>query len=213
MADIELATNSEPRCACVILADRSGSMYGAPISELNAGLQEFKSQLVTDALACLRVEVALVSFNSTVTVEADFASPDHFDPPPLVANGETMLGAALLQALDMLDARTKSYRAAGLEAYRPWLVLISDAQATDDISIACQRIRQAELTKRLCFFGIGVQTVDMQQLARLSLRPPKKLDELRFAELFEWLSVNLSSVAVSQPGDQVPLTAADWATA
>jgi hypothetical protein len=36
----EFADNPEPRCACLLLLDTSGSMGGAPIRELNAGLQE-----------------------------------------------------------------------------------------------------------------------------------------------------------------------------
>jgi len=48
-------------------------------------------------------------------------------------------------------------------------------------------------------------------LAELSWRPPKLLKGLQFAEFFLWLSVTLSSVAGSRPGDQVPLTPPDWA--
>jgi uncharacterized protein with von Willebrand factor type A (vWA) domain len=36
--DSDFAENPEPRCACLLLLDTSGSMQGAPIRELNAGL-------------------------------------------------------------------------------------------------------------------------------------------------------------------------------
>lgn len=51
----------------------------------------------------------------------------------------------------------------------------------------------------------------MDALGSLSLRPPLCLEGIKFQELFEWLSVNLSTVAVSQLGEQVPLTAPTWA--
>jgi hypothetical protein len=38
----ELVVNPEPRCACLLLLDTSGSMHGQPITELNAGLTAFK---------------------------------------------------------------------------------------------------------------------------------------------------------------------------
>jgi uncharacterized protein with von Willebrand factor type A (vWA) domain len=37
----ELVANPEPRCACLLLLDTSGSMHGQPIAELNAGLARF----------------------------------------------------------------------------------------------------------------------------------------------------------------------------
>lgn len=210
-ADIEFAQNPEPRCACVIVADRSGSMGGAPIAELNAGLNQLKANLIGDSLACLRVELALVSFSDSVKVEVDFCAPENFIPPTLTASGGTMLGAAILKGLEMLNSRRGEYRAAGISFYRPWLMCVTDAQSSDDISEAARVVKEAESQKRLAFFGVGVCGADMNVLASLCLRPPLSLEGIKFPELFEWLSVNLSSVAVSRPGDQVALTPPNWA--
>ena len=212
LAGIEFATNPEPRCACLVLADTSGSMDGDPIAQLSAGLDGLKNNLIADPLACLRVELALVTFNASVRTEVDFCSPANFLPSPLRATGGTALGAGLIRALDMLEARRVSYRAAGLPYYRPWLVLITDAMATDDVTEAARRVKEAESNKRVAFFGIGVKTADMNKLAALSNRQPMHLDGLRFSDLFQWLSTSLSAVAVSRPGDQVPLPPPDWTT-
>ena len=42
------ADNPEPRCACLLLLDNSGSMRGTPISELNEGLKVFREALASD---------------------------------------------------------------------------------------------------------------------------------------------------------------------
>jgi hypothetical protein len=42
---VEFAVNPEPRCACVLLLDTSGSMLGDPINALNEGLKVFKLRL------------------------------------------------------------------------------------------------------------------------------------------------------------------------
>ncbi len=79
---VEFAENPEPRCACVLLLDTSGSMQGAPIAALNEGLRVFKDDLVRDPLASRRVEVAVVTFDDEVKVKQDFVTVDQFLPPP-----------------------------------------------------------------------------------------------------------------------------------
>ena len=49
------ADNPEPRCPCVLVLDTSGSMYGDPIKQLNAGVKVFKQELLQDPLATKRV--------------------------------------------------------------------------------------------------------------------------------------------------------------
>lgn len=108
---VEFAENPEPRCPCVLLLDTSGSMQGASIATLNQGLQTFRDDLARDALASLRVEVAIVTFDSTVTVVQDFVTADQFEPPTLTAQGLTYMGGAIHKALDMIQARKAQYRA------------------------------------------------------------------------------------------------------
>jgi uncharacterized protein YegL len=62
----DFAENPEPRVACVLLLDVSGSMAGSAIAELNAGLTTYKDELAADSLASKRVEVAVVTFGSVV---------------------------------------------------------------------------------------------------------------------------------------------------
>jgi len=85
------ADNPEPRCPCLLLLDTSGSISGAPIAELNAGLVGFKDELAADSLAMERVEVAVVSFGP-VNIENTFHTAPNFFPPNLSANGDTPMG-------------------------------------------------------------------------------------------------------------------------
>jgi uncharacterized protein YegL len=201
----DFAENPEPRCPSVLILDVSGSMGGAPIAELNAGLQVYRDELAADSLAAKRVEVAVLTFGGTVDLVSDFCTASSFSAPTLTARGDTPMGAAITQALDLLTQRKEQYRANGIAFYRPWIFLITDGGPTDQWQSAAQRVRNGEAKKSFAFFSVGVQGARMDILSQISSREPLKLDGLRFRDLFQWLSNSQQSVSKSTPGDEVPL--------
>ena len=213
-AGVEFADNPEPRCACVLLLDTSGSMRGEAIAALNAGLKSFKEELVQDSLAARRVEVAIVTFGGEVKVVQEFVTADEFTPPTLEASGLTPMGAGIQKSFELLESRKAQYKANGVAYYRPWIFLITDGAPEGEpdqaIADAAQRIKTAEAAKGVAFFSVGVRHADMQRLIELSPRPPLKLQGLRFVELFVWLSRSTQQVANSKVDEQVALPPVNW---
>lgn len=214
----EFIDNPENRCPCVLLLDTSGSMQGRPIAELNEGLAQFKRELLTDEMATKRVEVAVVGFGP-VQVLSTFATPDIFTPPTLVANGDTPMGAAISQAISMVEQRKRECRLAGVNYYRPWIFLITDGAPTDAWQEASASLQQGQRERKFQFFAVGVQGANMDILKQIAgpERPPLMLKGLQFRELFSWLSNSLGAKSRSQVGNEEvavenPVSPTGWAT-
>ena len=204
-------TNPDPRCACVLVLDTSASMSGTPIAQLNQGMVAFSHALKQDKFARMQVEIAVVTFGP-VRLAQDFVSVNYFEPEQYVTTGETPMAGALNFALDLVEMRKRRYRSDGIMYYRPWIFLVTDGAPSDEWQAVATRIKQAEANKKLSFFSVGVDNADMDMLAQLSIRPPLKLIEYSFIEMFKWLSVSLSSVSHSQIDEQVKLPAPfSWA--
>jgi uncharacterized protein YegL len=215
-ANLEFAENPEPRCACLLLLDTSGSMKGSKIAQLNAGLNDFARQLRGDSMAAKRVEVGIITFGPVKVVQP-FITADTFLAPALDANGQTPMGEAVKRAVDMIAERKKAYRANGIGYYRPWIFMISDGEPTDDVAAAAQLIKQGEAKKSFMFYAVGVENADIGKLAKVATRKPLRLKGLAFDKLFVWLSDSLSSVSRSQVGDapalENPAAPDGWAAA
>jgi uncharacterized protein YegL len=183
-----------------LLLDTSGSMAGRPIRALNDGFKLFCHEIGDDPLARKRTEVAIVTFGGTPTIAHAFGEARELTPLTFHAGGSTPMAAAIELGLDLVDERKRQYREGGFDYYRPWLFLITDGEPTDGDDAwrgATVRARHAEDARAVAIFTVGVEGADMAKLGEVSSRSPRKLDGLRFAELFAWLSNSLAVVSQS----------------
>ncbi len=204
--DVELASNPDPRCACLLLLDTSQSMAGAPIQALNAGLQTFQTDIQEDGLARQRVEIAIVTFGGVVTQVQGFTTAQNFVAPTLTANGGTPMGQAIAEGLQMLKSRKREYKEHGVPYYQPWVFMITDGAPTDEWKHAADLVHAETASKGLSFFAVAVDNADVNILKQITERV-LKLDGISFRELFLWLSASQKRVSGSKPGDQTALPA------
>lgn len=207
---VEFADNPEPRCACVLLLDISGSMSGEPIQQLNDGIRYFKECIQDDDLAALRTEVSIITYCHEAEIAHDFATVDKFNPPTLEARGGTVMSSAINLSLDMIEERKSVYRDNGITYYRPWIWLVCDGRPEHDTpqdwQAAIARVKQSERDGQAAFFVVGVEGADMGVLNEIGDREALRLRGLDFRAMFQWLSSSMSSVSQSQPSDSVPLS-------
>ena len=195
-------TNAAPRLAITLALDTSGSMSGRPISELNKGLRLFYEQIRKAPHATDSAELCIVTFgHGGVTLAQNFAPLNRVEPPVLSADGLTPMGEAVELALNTLEARTKLYRRLGCSQHRPWLVLMSDGEPTDNIVSAASRSKSMEASGMLSVYSVGVRGANLNVLDQFSCkRQAMAMRDLGYVEFFDWLSRSTTIVSKSTPG-------------
>ena len=219
LSQIEIAAPEQPHCATLLLLDTSGSMVeNRKIDQLNEGMRFLKEEILKDELASSRVDIAVITFgDQAVKAVHPFTSIQDFQPPSLVANGDTPMGDAILQGIDLIEMRKKIYRDHGVNYYRPWIFMITDGEPTDMKKgdqkwlMVKDTIADCEKNGKLLFFSVGVEPANMDLLNDImpSSRGPIKLRQGNFREMFQWLSNSQEKIVKSDigPGEMVKLEA------
>lgn len=207
----ESAENYEQKCLCVLVLDTSGSMSGKPIAELNKGLINFYEEIEGDETTSQRLEIALISFNTTSQIVQEPALVDNVAIPELKANGFTAMVTALKDAIQLVEDRKAWYKSTGQKYYRPWIILMTDGEPTDgiaEVNDLSQRIKNDTKNKKYMFLPIGVEGANMDVLSELQgTIPPMMLKGTRFSAFFKWLSASMGTVVKAENSTQVDLSA------
>jgi uncharacterized protein YegL len=210
----ESPKNQEPRCLVVLVLDTSYSMDLDPIKQLNLGLIQFADGIKRDPTARKRVELAIITFDSTIQCVQEPALIDEFTMPTLVVNGMTKLVDGVRAAVNFVEARKDWYKRNGLDYYRPHIVLITDGapDPDQDVKGLITELKMGAKEKHFVFMPVGVSNADhnfLQQIAQEEY-PPLPLEGLEFGKFFKWLSKSISSVSKSAQNEKVNFETPDW---
>lgn len=223
-----LPNQAEVKLALVLALDTSGSMSGQPIAELNKGLAMLKSELMNNEETRTRVEIAVVTFGGDVRIirgdsgsyerfsgdpVKSFVSVEQFKPVALSAGGETPMGEAVRQSLELIRRKkVEDYKPNGVFYYRPWLFLFTDGEPTDDWEVMADFARQEAQGGHVTVFPVGFGQFNEQKLKRFgwSEQHPQGLvfvvkDSTAFRDMFVWLGKSASVAAGGAPGEQKAL--------
>lgn len=199
-----IVSPNEPHMALLFLVDVSSSMDGAPINSLNASVNKFKEQVCEDPRTTQILDVAIVSFNTNASVVQPFTPVEYMEPVNLVASGGTAIAPAAELAVKMVDERSRFYRHAGSEPYKPWIFLISDGYG-GDVTAVSEVIRKKEEDGFLQFWSLGVEGYDSKTLHQLSGKKVMKLDGYDFTGILDWAHKSMRAISQSSPGEKPKL--------
>jgi uncharacterized protein YegL len=122
------------RLPIYILADRSGSMTGAPITAVNQGIQTLLSDLMGDGKANEVAFLSVLSFADDCRQDLPLTEVQAITPPDLKAGGRTAFGAALRKAAECIrdEVRLNDRQREVLGDWAPLLFILTDGEPTDD---------------------------------------------------------------------------------
>lgn len=208
----DLLDNPTTRVPVVLCLDVSASMtIDGRIDQLNKGVQEFFRSVSEDKIAKWAAEICIVTFNNEATKLVDFnyveKQKEAFDTLELKAGGNTAMGAAVELSLSLLDQRKEEYRKKGIDYWQPWLVLMTDGQATDNIDKAAEKCSKLVDDGKLVIFPLALgRGANLEELKSFSpKRAPLRLNEHKLSEFFNWLSQSVRTTSQSTPGAKVKL--------
>ena len=120
------------------------------------------------------------------------------------------------EGISLVQARKDWYKQTGQPYLRPWIILITDGAPDDDQDVVglAAEIENGTKNKNYVFISIGVEEADMDVLNSIAgyqqasnqswdKMQAMKLQGLKFADFFKWVSASMSIVANSQDGDKV----------
>lgn len=198
---LKSTNSSSAKLPIVLVLDTSSSMAGDPIRELNESVNNFIEEIKNDDFARAIAEVCIVTFGGDVDVLQDFESVNNISYPIFKDRGTTLMGSAVMKALDCLDKRLSRYEELGIDYYRPIMVLMTDGKPTDSIIRAVKRTQEYLVQRKLVVLPVAIgPKADVKTLTKFTSpdHAVLRLKGLRFREFFKWLSssvVRLSKTA------------------
>lgn len=200
----ELADNPSARVPVCLVLDTSASMNGEKILELNRAIASFYQAVLSDECARDAAEAAIVTFGGRVEKVVDFSSMARQRVPQLRPEGMTPMGGAVNLALDLLEQVKRVYSTQGVDYYQPWMVLMTDGEATDDIRDAVSRCRDLLERRKLTVFPVAIgQNANIAKLGEFAPGlKPLRIQSLDFGRFFAWLAKSISVASASNPGDR-----------
>lgn len=207
LASADLAQNPAPRLAVCICVDASYSMRkDSRIKQVNQGIRRFIQEIEADPYAVDSIELCIISFGAdSARILHSFAPVTKIDFQDIIASGQTPMGQAVTFALDELQSRKNAYDNYGITTYKPWLILLSDGESSDDIRHAKKRalqLQQENLLKVLCI-GLGSESNNLADF-----HPDGRVIQLKdFAldHFFAWLSKSMSMQSKESPNFDIDI--------
>lgn len=195
----ERIENYEQKCLCVFVADVSESMIRDPLDEVNKCLQNFYEEIVSDDLACLRLELSLIASGQDIVVVQMPSLVENFIMPKLeVASGDKNIVNGIDKAIELVESRKIWYKETSQPYYRPWIILLTDGKYRFDNEMEklLKRVKQDVECKKYVFSIIGVGTADWGNLKELSCGVlPINIRDIQFRAFFRWLSASMGTIA------------------
>ena len=141
----DMAANNSTRILICICIDASNSM-NQRMKEINRGVMQFLQGIADNICAADAAEICVYSFGSKVRMLCDYGNIQKAidmmeESGGIQANeADSNMGECIEAALENLNRHRQQLLDLSKSFYRPWLIIISDGDATDPS--ACDRVSE-----------------------------------------------------------------------
>ena len=209
---IVLGTDREQQTPCVLILDHSYSMAAnGKMDHLNAALHAFGDHISKHDDTRRRVRLLLIKCGGGVEKSSDWMEAAEFEPPTLVPQGDTPLGAAVSLGLEEIERIKQRYKLEKRPYTRPIMVIMTDGQPTDDHwEAVAQQARTRMAGKHVQIWPVPILGIGDSGASPDALRQFKTTDGPmicinsleNFSTFFTFLADALKVASNSAPGTQ-----------
>lgn len=201
----DLLNNSSDRVVVCICIDASFSMVeNDRIKHVNNGVRRFIHDSIEDLYARDSIDLCLIRFGGyEPQIIQPFDNVKKVQFSDIRPEGGTPMGAAVELALDEIERRLEQFDMFGRTHFKPWLIIMSDGKATDDIRRASARTRTL-LERR----AIKVRCIDLSEGKESTELEAFTLDgevgtiqSFEIEDFFSMLSRSAAGLSKSTPGE------------
>ena len=196
---VDPAAGSSARMLLVFLLDTSAS--AAPhIGRMFSGLNSFITQINADSAARSALDMVVVQFSDDVGFIDDLSGLANASVPEPSAQGATNYSAPIREAMSI----TGEYAAAHAQVYKPWVIMITSAAPSDDITDITAQVQDAQKAGKLRFMTLGVADYDSDALKKLT-DIVFRLKGTDYTSFFDWVRESIKLIVRSSPDEKPQL--------
>lgn len=184
-------------------------MQGTPIESVKSGIRQLHRDLMGDPQAIESAYLSVLTFSNSATQLVPLTEVAMFNPPDLVASGNTNFGDGLRLLLEVFDRELVRTSADVKGDWRPLVFILSDGAPTDvDWPMYAQQLRErrpANIIAVAC--GDQADTSALKQVTETVIQmQDMSPDAFRAFFRFVSASVKQTSSKVGAMGDGAGLT-------
>lgn len=178
-----------------LLLDCSGSMHGEAIEAVRNGLQTLVAALRQDPHALESAYLSVISFSETAQQIVPLTELAQFQIPTIEARGTTALGAALSLLVERVASEVTVTSADQKGDWKPIVFLMTDGEATDDLSAGIAALSKAKLgTFVACAAGQNAKTADLSRITDNVVKLDTA-DSNTIKAFFKWVSASIATTS------------------